>query len=303
MRPTASNWSGLNFQIQSARPPSSLRHLGGGIRNLVDDNLANRRLALGTVGVIALIALHIDFGGAVHLGDLVRTRGDRMLRVLLRPHLLAIRLRHDVESHRHVIERRGKHPLQLYANMAIVHLGRVIEIGVVARSRDLLVGQDRVDRVDDIVGRQLVAVVKGDIWAQREFKRRLVNPLVRFGEQRLELEGLRIAIDERIPDLMPEHEAGAKLVVVRRDVWHGIAPGDAQRVGRFLRRSRHRTGSNCCHKHHTAQSLAHRHHLLVASATIGATAASAKRGWPSAWRRAGSSPRDAVPDRYERSTS
>ena len=122
--------------------------------------------------------------------------------------------------------------------MSIVDLGGVIEVSVIARCGDLLVGQDRVDRVDHIVGRQLVAVVEGDIWTQHEFERRLVHPLERLGDQWLELKGLRIAIDQRIPDLMPEHDAGAQLIVVRRDVGHRVAPGDAQRVGRFLRDGR-----------------------------------------------------------------
>ena len=68
MRPTASNWSGLNFQIQSARAAKQLGHLGGGIGHFVDDDLADRRLALRAVGVIAVVAFHIDLGDAVHPG-------------------------------------------------------------------------------------------------------------------------------------------------------------------------------------------------------------------------------------------
>ena len=135
-------------------------------------------------------------------------------------------------------------------------------IGVVARRRDLLVGEDRVDRVDHVVGGELVAVVERDVLAQSEFQRRLVHPLEGFGEQRLDLECLRIAIDERIPDLMAEHDAGAKLVVVRRDVGDGVAPGDTQRVGRFLCQRR------CCHRQRRRRAAHHRepaHRLLSCS--------------------------------------
>ena len=160
--------------------------------------------------------------------------------------------------------------------MGVVDLGRVIDEGVVAWRRYLLVGQYRVDRIDHVVGGQLVAVVEGDVRSQREFQRGLVHPFVRFGEQRLELKGLRVAIDQRIPDLMADHDAGAKLVVVRRDVGHGVAPGDAQRVGRFLRHRRRGSRRQCRHQDRTTENLAHRHRLLAMAATVGSAPGKAK---------------------------
>ena len=59
-------------------------HLGGRIRHFVDDDLADRGLALRAVGVIAVVAFQIDLGDAVHLGDLVRAGANRVLRVFLR---------------------------------------------------------------------------------------------------------------------------------------------------------------------------------------------------------------------------
>ncbi len=261
-------------------PAQQFGHLGGGVRHLVQHDLADRRLALRAVGVIALVAFHGNFGNAVHPDDLVGSRSDRVLRVFLWSHLLAIVLRHHVERHRHVIERRGEHALQFHAHMRVVHLGRMIHVGVIARRRDLLVGQDRVDRVDDIVGRQLVAVVECDVLAQREFQRRLLGPFEGLGEQRLDLERLRIAIDERIPDLMAEHDAGAKLVVVGRDIGDRVSPGDAQRVGGLLRHCRHGCRRQCRRQNRSTQSLAHRHVSRALLATVGAAVHEAKRFIP-----------------------
>ena len=107
------------------------RHLGGGIRHFMDHDLADCWLALWTVRVIAIVTLQIDLGSAVDPGDLVRARADRVLGVFVRADLLAIRLWHDVECHRHVIERRRKHPLQFDAHMRIINFGGMIDERVI----------------------------------------------------------------------------------------------------------------------------------------------------------------------------
>ena len=83
----------------------------------------------------------------------------------------------------------------------------------------------------------MVAVLEHRIGAEFEFQRGVVDVFPRRGQQRLEREGVGIAPDQPIPRLMRQHEAVARRVVVGVGVDDAITPGDAQRVGGFMRPS------------------------------------------------------------------
>ena len=68
--------------------------------------------------------------------------------------------------------------LQLHTDMRIVHLDSAIEEGIITGRRNLLVRQDGVDRINHVIGGQLVAVMEGDVPAQREFQCFLISPFV-----------------------------------------------------------------------------------------------------------------------------
>ena len=68
---------------------------------------------------------------------------------------------------------------------------------------DLLAGfDDEVERVDDVVGVELLAVVELDALAQLELERLVVDPLPGGRKLALVLVGLGIAIDQRVPDVL-----------------------------------------------------------------------------------------------------
>ena len=119
--------------------------------------------------------------------------------------------------------------------MRLVDLLGARNPGVVRRHRDAALGiGQHADGVDHVSRRQLVAVVESDVGAQLEFQRRGVDPFPRLGDQRLHHVTVGIAIDEAVPGVMRDDEAGAQRVVVGIDVVDLVAPVDAQRVGGFL---------------------------------------------------------------------
>ena len=74
--------------------------------------------------------------------------------------------------------------------------------------------------------------------AEFEFERPVVDPLPRLRQQRLQAQGLGIAIQQRVERLMRDDQAGAGVVEVGIDVGQRVTPDDAQRVGGFLRLGR-----------------------------------------------------------------
>jgi hypothetical protein len=117
------------------------------------------------------------------------------------------------------------------------------------------VGDDGVDRVDDVIGAERIAVVERDAGAQREVDRLGVHLLPGRGEQRTQLIGVRIAIDQPVPHMQLQQEAGPLRIVVEIHVGQRVAPGDAQRVVRLLGGGRPRRQQR--RQRHPAQQLAH----------------------------------------------
>ena len=96
----------------------------------------------------------------------------------------------------------------------------------------MLVGSaTRLMRVDHVVGGERAAVVEFHARPQRELDRGRIGRLPFGREQRLELEGVGIAIDQRVPGLVLHHHAGAQAVVIGIDVRQRVAHRDPQRVG------------------------------------------------------------------------
>jgi hypothetical protein len=122
--------------------------------------------------------------------------------------------------------------------MEVIDLLGAGERGVVGGNRHLLIVDDRVDGVDHVVGGERIAILEHHALTQREFERGRVDLLPRRGQGRLHLHGRGIAIDEAVEGLERHHHAGALRIVVGIDVRNGVAPGDAQRIGRLLRQGR-----------------------------------------------------------------
>ena len=102
-----------------------------------------------------------------------------------------------------------------------------------------------------------------DAGPQRELDRRRIRKLPFGCEQRLDLEGVRIAVDQRVPALMVHHHAGAQIVVEGIDVGKRVAHHDPQRVGGFLRRRGHRTdGEQNRRQNGRAEPVLHTHIAL-----------------------------------------
>ena len=102
-----------------------------------------------------------------------------------------------------------------------------------------------------------------DARAQRELDRGRIRQLPLGGEQRLELEGIRIAVDQRVPALVVHHHAGAQIVVIGIDVGKRIAHHDPQRVGGFLSRRGHRTGAEQSRRQNCRTELVLQPHIAL----------------------------------------
>ncbi len=220
------------------------RHLGRGVRHEAHAHLLDRGLALRTARPVILEPLEIDGNAGLDLGHLVRAGADRRLGVTFRADLLAIGLGIDRDDQREIFQRRGVRPLQLDPHREIAGLLGLFEPVVVRRRRQPArrIG-DQVDGVDDVVGGEGAAVVEFDAGPQGELDRGRIRQLPLGGEQRFELERIRIAVDQRVPALVVHHHAGAQIVVVGIDVGQRVAHHDPQRIGGLLRRRRHRTGA------------------------------------------------------------
>ena len=66
---------------------------------------------------------------------------------------------------------------------------------------------NEVQRIDDVIGVELGAVVKFDALAQLDLEGLVVEPFPGGGKLSLVFAGSRIAIDERVPDLFGDDEA------------------------------------------------------------------------------------------------
>jgi 4a-hydroxytetrahydrobiopterin dehydratase len=153
----------------------------------------------------------------------------------------------DRRHHGEIFERRRRRPLHLDAHRPVAGLLGLVDPRVVRRSGDLGRGIGRhVDRVDDVVGRERAAVVELDALADREIERVVVGELPVGGQRRLDLEGRRIAMNQHVPRLVRQDQAGALAVEIHVDVRHGVVEQDAQLVGSLLGRGRRR-GSGAEH--------------------------------------------------------
>jgi hypothetical protein len=124
----------------------------------------------------------------------------------------------------------------MHAHLEVVELFGALDPVDVAGHGDLGVRRaDRVERVDDIVGRERIAVVELHAAAQVELDRLVVHQLPGRRQERLDLERVGIAIDQPVPGLMRDDDTGAELVEIRVDIGDRVAEDDAQGVGGFLR--------------------------------------------------------------------
>ena len=89
---------------------------------------------------------------------------------------------------------------------------------------------DEVERVDDIVGVEFLAVVELDALAQLEFERLVVDPFPGGRELALVFVGLGVAVDQRVPDVVAEDHADAHVVEVGIDVLQHLVVAEADRV-------------------------------------------------------------------------
>ena len=239
-------------------------HLGRGVRHEANAHLLDRRLALGAAGPVIIEPFEVDGNAGLDLGDLVGTGTDRRLGITFGADLLAIGLGIDRQHQREIFQRGRVRPLQLDANRKIAGLFGLVDPVVVRRRRHPArrIGHD-VDGVDDVVGRERTAVVEFYARAQRELDGGRVRQLPLGGEQWLELERIRITVDQRVPALMVHHHAGAQVVVERIDVGKRVAHHDAQRVGGFLRCRGPRSGAEHCRRQNCSTEFVSHTHIAL----------------------------------------
>jgi len=132
-------------------------------------------------------------------------------------------------------------------DVVVVDLLGLVDPRVVAGYRHLGFGRrHQVEGVDHVVGAERVAVVEGHALAQCQVQRALVDPGPGSGEQRLDLERVRIAIDQAVHGVLLKDQSRALRVVVGIDVGNGVPPHHPQRIRRLLgmrggaRQRRHR---------------------------------------------------------------
>ena len=78
-------------------------------------------------------------------------------------------------------------------------------------------GRDIFHGSDHVVSREVAAVVELDAPAQFELERGVVDPRERFRQMRLDLVCFVVAIDQRVPDMVPEHDAFADRMGIEVD--------------------------------------------------------------------------------------
>ncbi len=196
----------------------------------------DRRLALRTAGEVLAGQLHIHVLARREAGDAIRPGADRLLERRRR----VVRAIEPVRQHRQdggeIVERRRERRLQQQPERVGVDLLRALDPADVADHRDLVAGiADIVVGVDGIGGGEGTPVLPFDVVAQREFERGGIDPAPALRQQRPVLPALRVAPDQRVPDLLAgDHHHLAGHVVIRIDRIDRVGARPAQRVGCVL---------------------------------------------------------------------
>jgi hypothetical protein len=125
-------------------------------------------------------------------------------------------LLHDVAEAGEVGERRREGVAQAHAHVVGVDLLRLLDPGQQRIVGDgvVLVG-DVVQRIDHVVGVELLAGVEFDALPQLELERGGVHPLPRRRQQRLDVGVPGVAGDEGVPDVMADHHQLAGVEIER----------------------------------------------------------------------------------------
>jgi hypothetical protein len=97
---------------------------------------------------------------------------------------------------------------------------------------------DAVDGVDHVIRAERVAVLKLHALSQSEIDRGGVHLLSGRGQIGLDLQRQGIAIDQSVEGLDCHDHAGAQRIGIGIGVGDRVAPGNAQRVDRLLRKGR-----------------------------------------------------------------
>jgi hypothetical protein len=219
----------VHDEVEPAR-----EHLGD-LRLAVGDDADLDPGDLGGRAEIVRVALERDRLAEHVLHDAVGARADRLLVHALGADRAVVLVGMDHHRAREVLERRGRRLLGDDADLVGVELLGALDPAHVLL-RDGFVGgvRDEVQRVDDVVGRELLAVVEFHAAAQVELERPVVDDAPRRREVGLVLPRVGIAVDQRVPDLVAQDDAEADVVEVGIDVLDRLVIGEAQGVAALV---------------------------------------------------------------------
>ncbi len=229
------NWSGLYCQIQVCLAADEGGDLAGGVQYLVDPEILDRRPALRVGHVVAVEPLQVDLPAAIDASNAIGPGADGLLRIGSRSDFLPVCLPVDRQHHGKILERCREHAFHPEAHLPVVQFLDASDEAEIAGHHRLGIVQDRIDRIDHVIGAEGIAVVKHHAITQREVERRRIAPFPFGGQRRHDLEIRGIAIDQRVPGLVRDDQAGARGVAIRIDIGDGIPPDDARGIVRLLR--------------------------------------------------------------------
>ena len=116
--------------------------------------------------------------------------------------------------------------------LGVHHLRRLHPVHILLRHRARLGRQHVVEGEGHVLGAEDIAVMEGHALAQGQFEGRRVDPFPGGGQHRLIRAGLRVAVEQGVPDVAGEHDALAGAVVIRAHVFRlGIRGIDQGIVG------------------------------------------------------------------------
>src|SRR5262249_51218732 len=172
-------------------------------------------------------------------------RSDRLFAHALRADLGIILVRMNNQSGSQVFERGRKAVLCENTHLVAVELLDMIDPVHELRSDGLIFRfRDEIERVNHVIGVEFRAVVELHAFAQFKFERRVVDPLPGCRELPFVCAGFRVAIDQRIPNMVGQDHANAHVIEIGVEVVEGLFLGEADRIVALAGERRRREGKS-----------------------------------------------------------
>ena len=217
--------------------------LGVHVRDQAQLQRLDLRLRFGALLEVVRIALHAHQPPLLVLGHHVGSGTDRLLAHALGSDLGVVLVR--VHHHRpgEVFQRRGKRFLHFDADLELIDLlGGRDPVDVLLRGRLVLRFGHEIELVHHVVGVEGLAVVEFHSAAQIEFERGVVYPAPGGRKRRLVFVGLRVAVDQRVPDVVRQDHADAHVVEISVQALRTLVGGEPDRVFALAGFDRQREG-------------------------------------------------------------